>query len=1068
MNDLKKRRTTQRKATFLCLKVFALCTLLLHVTDVFSQNRAVSGTVVEENGTPIAGATVMVRGTTFGTSTDINGRFSLSVPASARTVQVSFIGMVTEEAVLSSDMRVILKADVQQLDEVMVVAYGTSRKSSFTGSASLVKSDKLEVRPLTNVTSALLGAAPGVQVSSANGHPGSESDIYIRGIGSYAASNTPLIILNGMPYDNSISSINPSDIESITVLKDAASSALYGSRAANGVVMITTKTGKKERMTVNVKFNQGITARQTNDYRKVNTADYLLLYWENLRNRYLADGQSADEAARMAADNLISDLKYNPYNVPANQVVDTNGKLNPNAQFQWSDDTDWVNALQQLGNRTDAALSVGGGSDRSDYYASVGYTTEEGYILGSAFERYTLSGNVNSQITKWLKTGVNLSGNLSKTEGIQDETSGNLSNPFRFMRYVGPLYPIHLHDPDTKAYLLDENGNKIYDFGTGYNVGGIETPRRDFVSGNNPAIELQNIQNGNRRNTLNAKAYAEISLPAGFMLSLNGSVGTNAYLASSASIVYPEKGNTGNVTKTNSFTTTWTYNQLLSYTNDFGRHHIDVLAGHESYDYEYNYLRASMKDQKFDGNYEFGNYSNLNTTPNSYTHTYTTEGFLSRFNYAYDNRYFLSGSFRRDGSSRFYKDSRWGNFWSIGGGWRVDREAFLRDLAWLNNLKLRASYGEVGNDNVGSYYPWRATYEIAQNAAEAGFIQSSLENKELKWEVSHNSDVALEFALFDSRLSGTMEYFNRQSGNLLFSVPLSPSTGVDDVDMNTGTMYNRGWEIDLNGRLIESKDFALNIGLNATWLQNKITKLPVDPFVSSVFKIEEGHARYEYWLRQWEGVYSETGDCLYLPTDEALANESSNLVTVDGRTYTTNIEEAKYDYSGVASPKLSGGLSVNASFRGFSLALNFYYQLGGQMYDMAYSTLMTPGTTSLAYSNLHEDLLGRWQKPGDRTNVPRISNTNATSLNADNSTRWLVSSDLLELANVNLSYDLPKAIVSRLDLGGARLYVSADNVFQVTQRQGIYPRRNIFSGYSSNGDVYLPSRVFTLGLNLTF
>lgn len=1069
MDNLKKRNIVQRKRFSLCLKVFALCTLLLHATSLFSQNRAVSGTVIEEDGTPVVGATVLVKGTAVGTGTDPDGKFSLSVPASATTLQVSFIGMLTEEAAIAPSMRIVLKTDSRQLDEVMVVAYGTSRKSSFTGSASLVKADKLEVRPLTNLTGALLGAAPGVQVSSANGHPGSEADIYIRGIGSYAASNTPLIILNGMPYDNSISSINPNDIESITVLKDAASSALYGSRAANGVVVITTRTGKKERLTVNVKFNQGVTARQTNDYRKVSTEDYLLLYWENLRNRYVADGQSAEEAARMAADNLISDLKYNPYNLPADQVVDTSGKLNPNAQFMWADDTDWANALQQLGNRTDAALSVGGGSDKSDYYASVGYTTEEGYIVGSAFERYTLQGNVNSQINRWLKTGVNVSGNLSRTSGIQDETSGNLSNPFRFMRYVGPLYPIHLHNPDTKEYLLDENGRKIYDFGTGYSVGGVETPRRDFVSGNNPAIELQNIRNGNRRNTLNAKAYAEITLPAGFKLSLNGSAGTNAYLASSASIVYPEKGNTGSATKTNSFTTTWTFNQLLSYAKEFNRHHVDLLAGHESYDYEYNYLRASMKDQKFDGNYEFGNYSNLNTTPSSYTNTYTTEGFLSRFNYDYDNRYFLSGSFRRDGSSRFYKESRWGNFWSAGGGWRIDREPFLEGISNVFDLlKIRASYGEVGNDNVGSYYPWRATYEIAQNAAEAGFIQNSLENKDLKWEVSRNSDIALEFSLLDNRFSGTVEYFNRQSSNLLFSVPLSPSTGVDAVDMNAGTMYNRGLEADLNGRLVETKDLVVNLNLNATWLQNKITNLPVDPFVSSVFKIEEGHARYEYWLRQWRGVYAETGDCLYVPTEEALAGESPNLVTVDGQTYTTNIEEAEYNYSGLASPKVSGGIGANVSFKGFSLALNFYYQLGGQMYDMAYSTLMTPGTTSLAYSNLHEDLLNRWQNPGDVTTVPRISNTNATSLNADNSTRWLVSSDLLELANVNLSYDLPKALTNRLDLGGARLYVSADNVFQITARQGIYPRRNIFSGYSSNGDVYLPSRVFTLGLNLTF
>ncbi|GHV48923.1 SusC/RagA family TonB-linked outer membrane protein [Bacteroidia bacterium] len=1068
MDKLEKKKTMKRNLYPFWFKSFVMCLLFASSTQVFAQSRTVTGLVVEEDGTPILGATVMVKGSTIGTSTDLDGKFTLpNVPALEKVLQVSFIGMVSQEVPIAANIKVILKVNSQMLDEIMVVAYGTSKKSTFTGSANLVKSDKLDERPLTNVTSALLGAAPGVQVSTANGQPGSESSIYIRGIGSYAASNTPLIILNGMPYDNAISSINPNDIESLTVLKDAASSALYGSRAANGVVMITTKTGKKEQMVINVKFNQGIIAKQTGDFKKVGVDDYLMLYWENLRNRYVADNNSLEVASQMAADNLMNDLKYNPFNVPDNQVVDATGKLNPNAKFMWADDTDWANALQQLGNRTDAALTVSGGTNKSDYYASVGYTNEEGYIIGSKFERYTATGNVNSQLKKWLKVGVNLSANLSKSAGNQDEVSGNLSNPFRFMRFISPIYPIHLHNPNTKEYLRDESGNLIYDFGTGYNVGGVGTPRRDYASGYNPALELQNINNGYRRNTINAKAYAEISLYEGLKLTLNGSVGTNSYLGSSASIVYPEKGNTGNVTKTNSFTTTWTYNELLSYTKEIDRHHLDILVGHESYDYEYNYLRASMKDQKFDGNYEFGNYSNLNTTPNSYTHTYTTEGYLSRLNYDYDNRYFLSGSFRRDGSSRFYADSRWGNFWSIGGGWRIDKESFMSGLDFLDLLKLRASYGEVGNDNVGSYYPWRATYEIAQNAAEAGFIQSTLENKNLKWEVSHNSDVALEFGLLNNRINGTLEYFNRQSGNLLFSVPLSPSTGVDAIDMNAGTMYNRGLEIDLNGQIINKKDLKWTLGLNATILNNKITNLPVAPFVSSVFKIEEGHARYEYWLRQWRGVYTETGDCLYVPTQAAIDNKSANLVTVDGQTYTTSIEEAKYDYAGEASPKVTGGISTSASYKGFTLSLNFYYQLGGQTYDAAYNQLMSPGTSS-AYSTVHVDILKRWQKPGDQTNVPRFSNTNATNLNADNSTRWLVSSSMLELANLNLGYDIPKKLVNKLDLVGLRVYFAADNVFQITQRQGIYPRRNVFSGYTSNGDVYLPSRVFTLGLNLTF
>ncbi|OAV71897.1 Outer membrane cobalamin receptor protein, SusC/RagA family [Bacteroidales bacterium Barb4] len=1057
------------------LKMFMMCFLLISTSfgsaHVSGQTETVKGIVLDAGDkSPIIGAAILVKGTSIGTTTDIDGNFTIAnVPSSAKVLQVSYIGMKEQEVDVAPVLNIILQPDLLQIDEVIVVAYGTSKKSSFTGAASLVKAEKLGERPVTNVTNALVGAVAGVQVSTANGQPGSEPSIYIRGIGSYGASNSPLIILNGMPYENTISSINPNDIESLTVLKDASSSALYGSRAANGVVMITTKTGTKEKVSVNVKFNQGVTAKQTSDYRKAGLNDYVSLYWENLRNRYVSDGKSAAEAGQLAAAGLFTDLP-NPFNVPNNQVVDNNGQVNPNAKHLWADDVDWMNAIQQLGNRTDAAVSVSGASDKTDYYASAGFTNEEGYVIGSKFKRYTINGNVNSQVKNWLKIGFNTSANLSATDGNQNEAIGNNTNPFRFVRYIGPVHPIHLHNLETGEYLRDESGNLIYDFGTGYSINGVTIPIRNYVSGNNPAIELQNNYDGNKRNTINAKVYTEIKLPEGFKLSLNGSVGANSYLASAADIVYPDKGISGSMTKTNTFTTTWTFNELLSYTKDIDKHHIDVLAGHESYDYEYNYLSSSMKDQKFDGNFEFGNYSNLNTTPDSYTNKYATEGFLSRFNYDYDSQYFLSGSFRRDGSSRFYTDSRWGNFWSVGGGWRIDKEEFMAGIDFIDILKLRASYGEVGNDNVGSYYPWRGTYKVAQNAGEAGYIQNILENKTLKWEVSHNSDAALEFSLLNGKYSGSVEYFNRLSGNLLFAVPLSPSTGVNSQDMNAGTMYNRGIEVELSAKLLQKKDFSWSASLNATYLKNRITALPVDPFISDVHKIEEGHSRYEYWLRQWKGVDPATGSSLYVPLEEILGS-STSLVTVNGETYTTSATEALYDYSGTATPKVSGGLSTNFTYGHFNLGLVFYYQLGGKMYDIAYSYLMSPGVSTIASlypSALHADMLNRWQKPGDITSVPRISTVESADLTATTSTRWLISSDMLELSSINLGYDFPKQWIHTLDISGLRLYGSADNVFQITKRQGTYPRRNIFSGYSDNGDVYLPSRVFTIGLNITF
>jgi TonB-linked SusC/RagA family outer membrane protein len=1073
-------------------KISAIFLIMLFVASIQAQTVRITGKVTNANdGEPIIGASVVVKDQPgVGTSTNIDGGFTLNVPIDAKFLVVSYLGMKTAEVqiISGSPLDISLAENVSEIDEVIVVAYGTAKKSSFTGSAAQVKAEKFESRPMTNVTSALAGTTSGVQVSTTNGQPGSEPNIYIRGIGTInsSVSSAPLIILNGMPYDNAISSINPGDIESLTVLKDASSSALYGARAANGVILITTKTGKKDKMSVNVKFNQGFTARQTNDYEKVSVEDYLHVYWESTRNQLLkgkTNPTAAEiaEAGQTAAKNVITNnLMYNPYNVPDDQVLDANGWLNPNAQFMWADDTDWTNAIQQLGKRTDASVNLGGGNSKSDYYASIGYLTEEGYIIGSKFERYTMQANVNSQITNFLKVGATVSGNLSKSIGEQTESSGGNSNPFRFTRYIGPIYPIHLHNPITKDYVRDTDGNPIYDFGTGYASDEYTMPTRNYIGGNNPAIELQNLFSGYKRNTLNAKAYAEIRFLDGFKFTANASVGANAYLGSSATIIYPEKGNTGSASRSNSFTTTWNYNQLLSYTKDFDRHHIEALLGHESYSYEYNYLSGSMSDQKVaDNNYELVNYSTPGT-PTSYTNTYRTEGYLSRLNYDYDNRYFISGSVRRDASSRFYKDSRWGTFYSVGAGWRVDQEAFMKTLSFVDLLKLRVSYGEVGNDAIGTYYAWQATYmDLKGNGLEAAYIRDRvLNSRTLQWETSHSSDVALEFDLFKSRISGSVEYFNRQSSNLLFNVPQSPSSGLTTALQNAGTMYNRGVEVDLNGVIVKTKDFSWNLGINATYLKNKITSLPIDPYSDAPHRIEEGHSRYEFYLRQWAGVDPETGNSIYVPTEEVLtayneateeARAAMSIVTVDGQLYTTKVAEALYDWSGVSTPKVAGGITSGFSWKGLTLSLLFNYQLGGKYYDTGYGDLMTgPSGSALLGSTRHVDIMNRWTEKGQRTDVPRLDDFTDTNLNAGTSTRWLISSDMLELTNATLNYDLPKSITKRFDVQGIRVYFSGDNLLLFTHRQGMYPRKNIFSGYGGNPDVYLPSRVFTLGLNLTF
>ena len=1031
-----------------------------------SANGRVTGVVISsDDGEPVIGAHVKIDGTNMAVVTDFDGNFEFSnVPSTAKKLTVSYVGLETTTVNIAPYLKIEMKSTSSDLDEVVVIAYGTAKKSTFTGSASTVNKSTIEKQPVTSVTDALVGSAPGVQVTTTNGQPGSSPDIYIRGVGSMNASNSPLIIVDGMPYDNSISSINPSDIENISILKDAASSALYGARAANGVIMITTKKGDKSRMTVTLNINEGFTTKQTSDYARVGAVDYLKLYWENSRNGYMNDGYSSDEAGERAAKNLFGQIGYNPYNVPDDQVLDRFGNLNPNATFMWADDINWEDAIQRNGNRTDIQVAISGGNSKSDYFASVGYTNEHGYIVGSKFKRYTARANVNSQITNWLKVGTNLAGNISYSEGNQNESLNNISNPFRFVRYMGPIYPIHLHNPQTGEYILDSDGNKIYDFGSGYNIDGVIIPIRKYNTASNPAKELPERYDGFRRNTLNAKAYLEIKFLNGFTFTLNGAVGANSYLGHSAAIVYAEKGNDGTSSKSTSFTTTWTFNQLLQYYKHFGKNTIDALIGHESYDYEYNYLSASMKGQNFTGNYEFNNYSELNSTPNSYTNRYKTEGYLSRVTYDYDDRYFVSGSFRRDGSSRFAKSSRWGNFWSLGAGWRIDSEKFLESASFINLLKLRASYGETGNDNIGGYYPWMAVYEPSNNAYEAGYIQDSLGNENLKWEVSHNFDVALEF-VFWNRFRGTLEYFHRASDNLLFSVPISNSSGLTSQNMNAGSMYNRGFEFSLGYDILQTKDWQWNVSLNGTYIKNKVTKLPVDPFTSGISRIEEGQTRYNFYLRQWKGVDPATGNSYYV-VDDQYRESSSSLINIDGEQYTTNISEAEYAIVAEALPKLSGGLTTAATWKGITLSLSFYYQLGGKMYDTSYAGLMAPGTGSLEFQTFHVDMLRRWQQPGDVTDVPRIDSSNSSNLYGSSS-RWLISSNMFELTNINLAYSLPQKWMRAVGLKDVRFYASANNVFQITKRKGIYPRKNI-SGYASNGDVYLPSRVFNFGVTVTY
>lgn len=1043
-------------------KVIGLFVFLFMLGIQFSiaQERQITGKVISmEDGSALPGVTVMVKGTTIGVATDIDGRYSLKVGNNA-TLVFSFVGMKSQEVQVGNKNVVDVKLvpESETMDEVLVVAYGTTKKSSFTGSAVSVGQKQMESRPLANAIKVLEGASAGVQFNAGSGQPGASPSIRIRGFGSINASNEPLYVVDGVPFEGALASINPDDIENISILKDASSSALYGSRAANGVVMITTKKGRNDHLTFNVKVNQGITTRGIPEYKTVGTNGYYPLMWESYRNSLISgSGYSYEEASQIASGLVtgkkgIADLLVNnPYNVPANEIVGVDGKLNPNAQLLYPGDLDWEDAIKRTGYRADYTISASGGNDKTDYYFSLGYMNEDGYAIKTKMERMTARANVNIQPRKWLKAGANLATSLANSTEIGSTGSASYKNPFYFSRNIGPIYPIYKHDA-TGAFVLDNLGEKIYEWD---NRGAGASPGRHIVA------EREWDSNSYKRNEVNVRTYIDLYLYKGLKFTAN--VGYDLRNNLNGTYDNPHVGDgapAGRANRTNYRYDMWNYNQLLSYENSINNHSFDVLIGHESFNKCYKYFYGMRQSLVAEGNDELVNFTTTNSLT-SYTRDYRTEGYLARVNYNYDNKYYLSGSFRRDGSSKFYKDARWGNFWSVGASWRMDQEEFIKNLKWIDQLKIRASYGQVGNDGVldsdgyDVWYAWQNLYDINNNANEPGFVQSVVAgNRSLEWESNNNFDVAIEYG-FLNRIRGTVEYFHRKSDNLLFNVPLPLSSGVISQWQNIGSMYNEGVEFQINADAIVKNGFKWNIDFNLTHIKNEITELPQKEIVSGTKKLMKGHSIYDYWLREYMGVNPTNGDALY---KKDILDVNGNVV---GTTTTSDPSAASYYYCGSAIPKVYGAMTNNFSYKGLELSFLFTYQLGGKTYDGTYANLMS----SKYGSALHQDIEKRWQKPGDITDVPRLDDGNTSYLVAGSTSRWLTDASYLALKNAVISYNLPHNWVSKIDLSAIRVYVSGENLFMWTKRKGMNPQYS-FAGTTSN--VYSPARLFTLGINIAF
>lgn len=1033
--------------------------VVLMATQAMAQ-RTITGTVTDVNGLPLGGVSILVKGTTTGTSSRPDGTYTLKLPANAKTLVFTSVDFETMEASIGSlqTINASLKVLDKSMQEVVVTAYGSQKRESITGAISKIGPDQLEGRGVSNVSQALAGAAPGISATSGSGQPGSSAAIRIRGFGSINASSSPLYVVDGFPYEGYIGDLNVNDIESISLLKDASSSALYGARAANGVVVVTTKKGKKPTPKVGLIATTGFSQRGVQEYDRVGTNDYYPIMWQALKNSLVypvsGTGLSESAAAAQASATIANQLIYNPYNVPNGSIVGVDGKLNPAAQLLYND-FDWYAPLSKNGPRQDLSLNVSAKQDKTDYYASLNYVSDKGFLLKSDFERIAGRISLNTQVKPWLKTGLNISGVLVTTNNAATGTSNTFVNPFNTARSMGPIYPVHAFD-NMGNPVLDANGVQYYDYGQ--HPGAINRPL-GASPGRHVIYETILNEDINSRNSMIGRTYVETKFLKDFTFRVNLGLDLNNDRQKRFQNPIVGDGATpnGRASRNSDEYRNVTLNQLLNYNKAFNNHDLAVLLGHESQKVDQTFFSGSRIGQIVEGNLEPVNFVTLENITGSFDKL-TREAYFSRINYGYDKKYFVDVSYRRDASSRFAKNSRWGNFYSVGASWFISRESFFSNNGWLSDLKIRAAYGTVGNDALDTYYEYQALYGLGyNNTSEPGAIATKLSNENLTWEVNKTYSLGLDFGLFRNRITGTIELFDRGSSKLLFDVPQGLSSIVTTRTENIGSMSNRGVEIQLNADIIKSKDFKWDVTINATSLKNKIKKLPDGRAIPSGTKrLEEGKDIYAFYLRQWFGVDPSDGSGLYIADPTA----TTDLRVVKGVTVTTNSSNALYDYSGSAIPKLFGSFTNTFAYRGIGLSFLLNYQVGGKFYDAVYAGLLTPNYGA----SLHADVLKSWQAPGDNSAIPRFDITSSSRFNAQ-SNRFLIDASYLNIRNLSISYSLSKNVLDKIKVDQFKFYVSGENLYISSKRKGLNPAES-FNGTNSN--VYVPNRILSFGINVTF
>ena len=990
--------------------------LFIGIGLVNAQVSKVTGSVTShEDGLPVVGASVLVKGTTVGTVTDIDGKFTITnVPSSAGTLVISFIGMKTQEVKIKPNVNVVLMSDAEVLDEVVVTGYGVQRKASFTGAASIVGEEAIAKKNDANFVKVLEGSVPGVQMNNSTSMPGVWGSVYIRGRASLNSGTQPLYVIDGMPVnsdtdamsssDNNMvdpmSSINPADIESITVLKDAAATAIYGSRAANGVIVVTTKKGSEGKFNLNLDVKQGFVSMGNNNMDFANAEESMKLFTDGLTAYQGGDWQ---ENYDYLADSY----------------------------FGWDrkTSTDWMDAITRKGYYQDYNLSAQGRNGNTGYYVSLGYLNTDGLVIGSDMERFSGRMNLDSKFN-WATIGVNTSYSYSTQNGFSLSTGGSMSSPL------------------TAAISSQTPMDPIYDSEGNYNNINMYNP-----------VALMDEETGelneNKMQSINLNPYLQVDFGLGIYAKTT--LGVNLtdlrqYQYWSALYNPQAMDYNGLGQQYNSRNTVITWNNVFGWNHKFAdKHDVSLMLGQEmqkkSYFYEYYaksdfpFADSGMRDLTTAGTEQGSEY---------YKQEARLASYFMDAHYSYADKYYLSGSYRRDGSSVFGSNTRWGNFWSLGGKWRISGEDFLNGNSVITNATLRASYGTVGNQDI-DWYAARGFYGAGYNYNQMpGMIPVSISNQELTWEVSKKFDVGFDLSLWH-RLHFTFDFYNEITSDALFQVPLSMTTGMTETYQNIGKIRNHGIEFSVNANIVQTKDWTWSAYANLTWNENEVVKLSTDEPIEYTFQIiEEGHPYTQFKMKEYAGVDSETGKPLWY------LNETGDETTSD-------YNAAAKRYVGDADPNVLGGFGTNLKWKDIDFGLSFNYRLGGKVFDSGASFT---GFGMAFRTPLKDVALNSWTEENKDAKYPQYIYSDPYKATATSS-RFLYSGNYLRISNLTLGYTLPRKWTKKALIQRLRAYISVDNLYTFTASD--------FVGYnpetSANGVIawqYPATRTFIGGIQLTF